>query len=73
MTREITATGAGDRGMRSHGPGARHGIPCEKRHSGRCEEVATEPACIDITLAPCSRPVLVLARMKSWRCKGPAA
>ena len=46
MTREITATVAGDRGMRSHRPRARHGIPCERRYSGRCEEVATEPACL---------------------------
>jgi len=46
MTREITATVAGDRGMRSHRPSARHDIPCERRYSGRCEEVATEPACL---------------------------
>jgi len=46
MMREITATVAGDRGMRSHRPRARHGIPCKRRYSGRCEEVATEPACL---------------------------
>ena len=32
--------------MRSHRPRARHGISCERRYSGRCEEVATKPACL---------------------------